>query len=88
MAHFSEDVSNEKLSNRDSLRGDAALFEDDVKCAVPTGINVLIIGGGLGGLSAALECHRKGHAVRVFDRSSQASTEGKTLQGLRRLFMC
>jgi 2-polyprenyl-6-methoxyphenol hydroxylase-like FAD-dependent oxidoreductase len=40
----------------------------DMKRYPPTGINVAIIGGGIGGLAAAIECHRKGHNVRVFER--------------------
>lgn len=82
MAYCSEDTSAEKRSRSDSLCGDAVLFEDEVKCASPTGINVLIVGGGLAGLSAALECHRKGHSVRLLDRSSQSSAQGKTPQDL------
>ncbi|KAK0443903.1 uncharacterized protein EV420DRAFT_1013878 [Desarmillaria tabescens] len=33
-----------------------------------SGIDILIVGGGLGGLSAAIECYRKGHNVRVVER--------------------
>lgn len=40
----------------------------DMKIDPPTGIKVGIIGGGIGGLTAAIECHRKGHSVRVFER--------------------
>lgn len=43
----------------------------------PSGINVLIIGAGVGGLVAALECHRKGHSVRVWERSETAVAGGK-----------
>lgn len=35
-----------------------------------TGINVLIVGAGMGGLMAALECWRKGHnVVGILERS-------------------
>ncbi|KAK4495685.1 hypothetical protein PRZ48_012953 [Zasmidium cellare] len=71
MAHFSEDIDGVKLSN-----GHEGLFGDEVKRAASTGINVLIIGGGVGGLTTALECYRKGHAVRVFERSPKASAGG------------
>lgn len=77
MANSSEDLSSENLSRTDSARADTTTFGNQVNCGPPTGINVLIVGGGLGGLSAAIECHRKGHNVRVFERSSQASAEGK-----------
>ncbi|KAG7446107.1 monooxygenase [Guyanagaster necrorhizus] len=33
-----------------------------------SGIDILIVGGGLAGLTAAIECHRKGHNVRVVER--------------------
>lgn len=42
----------------------------------PSGIEVLIIGTGLAGLTAALECIRKGHSVRVLERNSSINTAG------------
>ena len=33
----------------------------------PTGIHVIIIGAGFGGLTAAIECHRQGHQVSVYE---------------------
>lgn len=41
-----------------------------------TGIDVLIVGTGLAGLTAALECTRKGHNVRVLERNSTINTAG------------
>ncbi|KAF2746385.1 FAD/NAD(P)-binding domain-containing protein [Sporormia fimetaria CBS 119925] len=41
-----------------------------------TKIDVLIIGTGLGGLTAALECKRKGHNVTVFERNATINTAG------------
>jgi phytoene dehydrogenase-like protein len=52
----------------------------------PTGIDVLIIGTGLAGLVAALECTRKGHNVRVLERNSDINTAGNiasTQEGAR-----
>lgn len=49
----------------------------DVKCDPPSGINVLIVGAGVGGLVAALECHRKGHNVRIWERSTSPAAGGK-----------
>jgi 2-polyprenyl-6-methoxyphenol hydroxylase-like FAD-dependent oxidoreductase len=43
----------------------------------PTGIDVLIVGTGLAGLVAALECTRKGHNVRVLERNADINTAGK-----------
>ncbi|KAK4208958.1 hypothetical protein QBC37DRAFT_295551 [Rhypophila decipiens] len=41
-----------------------------------TGIDVLIVGTGLAGLTAALECVRKGHNVRVLERNDDINTAG------------
>jgi NADPH-dependent 2,4-dienoyl-CoA reductase/sulfur reductase-like enzyme len=32
-----------------------------------TGIKVIIVGAGFGGLCAAIECHRQGHDVEVYE---------------------
>ncbi|OKL60217.1 hypothetical protein UA08_04833 [Talaromyces atroroseus] len=42
----------------------------------PTGISCLVVGAGVGGLMTALECRRKGHSVRVVERSPAPSTAG------------
>ncbi|KAI1827439.1 hypothetical protein F4861DRAFT_550380 [Xylaria intraflava] len=42
----------------------------------PTGIDVLIVGTGLAGLTAAIECKRKGHNVRMLERMDDINTEG------------
>jgi cation diffusion facilitator CzcD-associated flavoprotein CzcO len=34
-----------------------------------TGISILIVGAGVGGIMTALECWRKGHTVRILERS-------------------
>ncbi|ORY62410.1 uncharacterized protein BCR38DRAFT_525408 [Pseudomassariella vexata] len=52
------------------------LDNDKVPCSSPSGIAVLIVGAGVGGLMAALECHRKGHSVRIFEKSKTASAGG------------
>lgn len=41
-----------------------------------TGIDVLIVGTGLAGLTAAIECIRKGHKVRVLERNAGINTVG------------
>lgn len=41
-----------------------------------TGIDVLIVGTGLAGLTAAIECIRKGHNVRVLERNADINTAG------------
>lgn len=41
-----------------------------------SGISVLIAGGGVAGLLAALECWRKGHNVRIVERSPSRLLSG------------
>ncbi|KAL1982367.1 hypothetical protein VTN96DRAFT_1398 [Rasamsonia emersonii] len=33
----------------------------------PTGVKVVIVGAGFGGLTAAIECHRQGHEVEIYE---------------------
>ncbi|KAJ5218385.1 uncharacterized protein N7498_000484 [Penicillium cinerascens] len=33
----------------------------------PTGIKVVVVGAGFGGLTAAIECHRQGHGVEIYE---------------------
>ncbi|KAM0820863.1 putative FAD-binding domain-containing protein [Seiridium cardinale] len=42
----------------------------------PSGIDVLIVGTGLAGLTAAIECVRKGHNVRILERNQTINTAG------------
>lgn len=48
----------------------------DVDIAPSSGISVLVVGAGVGGLVTALECARKGHSVRIFEREKVISSEG------------
>jgi len=41
-----------------------------------TRIDVLVVGTGLAGLTAAIECTRKGHNVRVLERNATINTAG------------
>ena len=42
----------------------------------PSGIDILVVGGGLGGMFAAIECYRKGHTVRVLESASEFGDNG------------
>ncbi|KAL1879945.1 hypothetical protein VTK73DRAFT_6525 [Phialemonium thermophilum] len=42
----------------------------------PSGIDVLIVGTGLAGLTAGIECVRKGHNVRILERNEAINTAG------------
>lgn len=57
-------------------RLESSLTELPPRCP-PSGISILIVGAGPAGLFAALECWRKGHDVRVIERSSEPTTAGK-----------
>jgi ribulose 1,5-bisphosphate synthetase/thiazole synthase len=41
-----------------------------------SGIDVVIVGTGLAGLTCAIECIRKGHNVKVLERGSDINTAG------------
>lgn len=41
-----------------------------------SGVSVLIVGGGVAGLMAGLECWRKGHSVRMIEKSSSRLVSG------------
>lgn len=60
------------LTSRDSNMESKPVGSHD-----PTGIDVLIVGTGLAGLVAALECVRKGHNVRVLERNASINTAGR-----------
>ena len=51
-----------------------------------TGIDVLIAGGGPGGMFAAMHCYRKGHNVRVLELGSRYDANGRFLQNGSRQF--
>jgi monoamine oxidase len=36
-----------------------------------SGLSILIVGGGIGGLTFAIEAYRKGHEVRVLEKRRQ-----------------
>jgi len=42
----------------------------------PTGINVVIVGAGFGGLCAAIECYRQGHQVQIYESFQELKVLG------------
>jgi 2-polyprenyl-6-methoxyphenol hydroxylase-like FAD-dependent oxidoreductase len=48
----------------------------------PSGIDVLVVGAGIGGLSAAIELWRKGHDVRVIEAKDGIADLGLLLKYL------
>lgn len=55
------------------------LSSEGVNVHPSTGISCLVVGGGVGGLTMALESWRKGHTVRVVERSPSPSTAGRAV---------
>lgn len=53
----------------------------------PSGIDVLIVGTGLAGLTAALECHRKHMNVRILEKNVTINTAGKTFMSLQMIHL-
>jgi 2-polyprenyl-6-methoxyphenol hydroxylase-like FAD-dependent oxidoreductase len=46
----------------------------------PTGVDVLVVGGGIGGLTCAIEAYRKGHNVRILERNQEGQYSGKHVE--------
>lgn len=49
-----------------------------------TGIDILIVGTGVAGLTATIECIRKGHSVRVLERDEGVNTVGMSQSDRKR----
>ncbi|KAF5232510.1 hypothetical protein FAUST_8698 [Fusarium austroamericanum] len=47
--------------------------------AEDTGISILVVGGGIAGLSFAIEAHRKGHNVQIVERRLRGETAGELI---------
>jgi 2-polyprenyl-6-methoxyphenol hydroxylase-like FAD-dependent oxidoreductase len=45
-----------------------------------TGIDILVVGGGIGGLTFAIEAYRKGHDVQILERNGEGQYSGVYLQ--------
>jgi FAD binding domain len=68
-------TSNPSIINMGSLP--VALESKPLGSYPESGIDVLIVGTGLAGLTAAIECTRKGHNVRVLERNATINTAGQ-----------
>lgn len=55
----------------------ASTIVDGVNRLSPTGISIIVAGGGVGGLMFALEAWRQGHDVKVFEKNPRLTTLGK-----------
>ena len=52
------------------------MIVDGVTRYPPSGLNVLVVGAGPGGLFTALECWRKGHSVQILEKTTEPSSIG------------
>lgn len=43
----------------------------------PSGLSVLVVGGGIAGLGFAIEAYRKGHETRIIDRRPDFDDYGR-----------
>ena len=64
----------ERILSLSSFRMSAA----DMKRSPPSGIAMLIVGGGMAGMTLAIESHRKGHNVRLIERRCNFDGLGKS----------
>lgn len=53
------------------------MFDQNMDRQEDSGIEVLIVGAGLAGLYAAIECHRQGHSVRVIESRAKVDAIGQ-----------
>ncbi len=63
-------------TNLTSISSDNANSLIDVERRPSSGISVLIVGAGVAGVMSALECWRKGHNVRILERSPGPDAAG------------
>lgn len=66
-------------SNKTTVTNMPDTQEPQMKREPRTGIDILVVGGGIGGLTFAIEAHRKGHHVRVLERNDEGQYSGTCL---------
>jgi monoamine oxidase len=62
---------------RQKTTEDMTVTLDPIRSYAPSGIDVLIAGGGIAGLYFALECIRNGHTVTVLESRTTVDPAGK-----------
>jgi len=63
-------------SNKTTASNMPHIQDPQMKREPRTGIDILVVGGGIGGLTFAIEAHRKGHDVRVLERNDEGQYSG------------
>lgn len=74
----SQETASKASSGRPVFRTNT--IADRVLRYPPTGISAVIVGGGIAGLWAALECWIKSHEVVVLEKSPKMSASGMFLE--------
>ena len=77
--HAVESWSNEKVTSSDLNVDLATGSTSGTKRCPESGISVLIVGAGMGGLMSAMECWRKGHTVRILEKTKEAVFTGQSV---------
>lgn len=70
MGRYIEDLTPQHLrhvSKKADIDFEMALDPTTSNKRLPTGTRVIVVGAGFGGLTAAIECHRQGHSVTIFE---------------------
>ena len=63
-------------TNGETSHGSNTLASTSIGSYLKSGIDIVIVGTGFAGLTAAMECVRKGHKVRVLERNASINTIG------------
>jgi 2-polyprenyl-6-methoxyphenol hydroxylase-like FAD-dependent oxidoreductase len=63
-------------TNRETSHGSSLSESRPIGSYPKSGIDIVIVGTGFAGLTAAMECVRKGHSVRVLERNASINTTG------------
>lgn len=53
-----------------------AIEAPDQPHSVQSGINIIVVGLGLGGLATAIESHRRGHSVVLLEKVTKLKEDG------------
>jgi 2-polyprenyl-6-methoxyphenol hydroxylase-like FAD-dependent oxidoreductase len=71
-------MAGEAVLNGEHINGvdHSGLNGDTGRSKSKTGIKVLIVGAGFGGLCAAIECHRQGHDVELYESFKELKVLG------------